>query len=181
MIKSLKNFIFEPLGILLIIAIFVVPTLAIINLSAETKFFPTAQTVLGTTDQKEIKSDISLVGGIHNYIKNEKMEIDPQGFHIYHATIGSREGGNYSKPIIELSNNSENIQTYYFSGAMTIDKNSKVGLTFNDANYIIQDSGELYRTSISLNPSESVTMFLSINNPNDILFSDEIEIMFAQQ
>jgi len=176
--------ILEPIGLLLIFAIFLVPTLAIINLSAETKYYPVAQelnNVKGVADIQKIPSDITLVGGIHHYITDEKMEIDQLDYNIYHATIQSRDAGNYSKPIIVLTNNTQSEITYNFSGEMATDKVTKIGLTFNSANHVLQDDGKAFPTALTLQPGEGIEIYLSINNKTSVLFADEVSIRIIAQ
>jgi len=177
------EWILEPLGVALTIAIFSISTLAVVNLSAETKYFPVSQEVMGVADEEAVveTSDsalqITLVGGVHQFISAETMTKDSENHFSYTASISKRDVGTYSKPFVRMANNTSDPIEIYFSGGLATDSSSKVGVIYNNSNYLIQSpDGNIFKSPIVLNAGESTELYLFVANTNDVLFSDNLSV-----
>lgn len=177
--------ILEPLGILATIVLFTIPTLAVINLSAETKYISATQEVMGTTDTDNSQKDslnIQLIGGIHQYISSETMEKDADETYTYHAKLAKRDAGSYSKPFITITNNTDSPINIYFTGRLSTDSKSKVGIIYNESNYLIQNTdGEIFKSPISIPSGDAAILYVSVSNDSDVLFFDDLTIRIFSQ
>ena len=74
--QNLLPQIFEPLAIVALLALFIIPTLTVINLSPITQELKESN-VLGVTDSTQ-NIVVRKVGGIHDIFQNETLEKQDQ-------------------------------------------------------------------------------------------------------
>jgi hypothetical protein len=168
---------FDPLGLFLLIAFFILPTLAVINLSPQTK---SLNNVLGTQSKKEVST--VLIGGVHEYIVNEKLAFKSQDFATYTSKLLKREAGEYSKPILQLQNTFSQDAVFEVSGGTQNPTGATISILLNGIEYVLQDSSGTNNTiSITLPKNSKNDMYLRFNTQAEIQFSEDIEINLVQK
>lgn len=168
---------FDPLGLFLLIAFFVLPTLAVINLSPQTK---SLNSVLGAQSKKEVS--IVLIGGVHEYIINEKLSTKSQDFATYTSRLLKRKAGEYSKPILQLQNTFSQDAVFEISGGTQNPTGATISIYMNNQEYILQDSSGTNNTiSITLPKNSKNDMYLRFNTQTEIQFGEDIEINLVQK
>ncbi len=175
---SKVDFILGPLGIVVILAIFILPVLVAVNLTAKTR---SLYQVLGTQDSKTVILD--LVGGQHRVISEEEFEDNK-----YRAVLKSREAGQYSKPILEIENNSNSEASVEFYGRINDSSPLTLGLISEEdvdgknkdaVKYILADeSGSEYVNEINLARGEKRVLYLDLKSGFDVSYSQEVVINF---
>ena len=113
--KNLLPQLLEPLAIVVLLALFIIPTLTVINLSPITQDNKQMDVLGVTSDDTGLQ--IKAVGGIHNIFKNENLEQRPFGEYKYTNTVSKRKGKEvYSKPILEIKNETSVERSVLFDG-----------------------------------------------------------------
>ncbi len=172
------NFILGPIGMLAILAIFVVPMLVAINLTAKTR---NLYQVLGTQDNRTVVLD--LVGGKHRIITEEEFDDNK-----YKTVLKAREAGQYSKPILEIENNSSGEAIIEFYGRVNdsspitlglisereVDSKSEEVVKF----ILADDNGSEYANEIKLARGEKRILYLDFKSDFDVSYSQEVVINF---
>jgi hypothetical protein len=180
--SKFKNFIgnvFEPVALVLLVLLFIIPTLTILNLSPITKAAPTSN-VLGVNTSATVL--VTLVGGEHKVITNEQLTKSSDSSYSYTSTLGIRGIGTYSKPILQIQNNTESSQKITFYGGISELTSSTIYLVVNNQKYQIRDeNGQTYTQEITVNPSKSIEIGLSIVNSDPINFTENFNLNIAVQ
>lgn len=166
----------DPLGLFLLIAVFILPALAVLNLSPKAK---QTYNVLGAKSDKEIS--VIMVGGLHDYVRNERIEFPSSGSFKYSAKLLKHDIGEYSKPILQLSNTYERDQTVSVVGGTSNPTGSPIYLLFRDKAYLIQDEAGIQNVvSIRIPKQSRESMYLQFNTLTPVLFDEEFEITVTQ-
>ena len=180
-IKRIKNRfsgLFDPLGIVALVALFLLPALAIINLS------PIAtseqRNVLGVGDGEGVSA--VLVGGVHDIIKEEIITFPNDQQIAYQAKLIARDAGTYSKPVLQLVNYDGAESTVRISGSTELGANTEVSVIVNDQRYIIESrSGEQFIQEIALPASSKSDLYLNLDSDNNVRFNDMITLRIVAQ
>ena len=98
--QNLLPQIFEPLAIAALLALFIIPTLTVINLSPITQELKRPD-VLGVTDSTQ-NIVIEKVGGRHNIFQNEVLEKQDDTEYIYSTDIMKRWEKAYLNQLLPL-------------------------------------------------------------------------------
>lgn len=118
---------FEPLMVLALVILIVGPLLIVVNLSPQPSTPPLSEDdVLGVTDEKI--PTIKLVGGTHTYINDERLAKDNNLVYEYFFTLLAREKGIYNKPVLQVSNPTDDQITIRMN--MTRNEPSKTQVSF---------------------------------------------------
>lgn len=170
---------FEPLMVLTLLAVFTLPVISVLNISPRTKADPTPK----QTDVLGIKAgftgfEISKIGGQHNIIVSESLLSTSNTRFVYKANIQKRDRGNYSKPILKISNSgNEPLQLTFLLKPTT--SNSEIGILYGDTNYVLKDKdGNIYHHT-STPPVGEQFIYLSVKAGSDVNFSEQVEISIA--
>jgi hypothetical protein len=127
--------------------------------------------VLGVTTQDELI--IRLIGGQHEVFSGESLVKIDETEYSYSARIGKRGADSYSKPILEIQNNTEEKKVLTFWGQTLTNTKSKIYLQEKETPYLIQDNtGETYEQKITVLPTEKIVIFLALENLSGVQFSE---------
>src|SRR5690606_28281038 len=96
------------------------------------------QNVLGVGDGKGIST--VLVGGVHDIMKQELLTFPNETQTEYRTQIIKRDKGTYSKPILQIVNDSSESNDVLVSGLLGQNENTTVSIIVNDQRYILQNS-----------------------------------------
>ena len=172
--KKVVGQILEPFALGLLALLFIIPTLTVFNLSPITKTFEKLD-VLGVSSNEDVS--FTLVEGKHDIIRSESLVKNEDGDYIYSTTLNKRASDSYSKPIIELKNNTQEQQTIVLYGQTKTPTRSNISVIINDHPYKLQDeSNNTYPQEITMDPGKSTIMFLAIENLSGVQFSEEFEM-----
>lgn len=179
--KSLLPQIIEPLAIIALLALFIVPTLTVINLSPITQEFKKSN-VLGVTN-KDSQIVVEKIGGIHNIFSTERLEKQPDSGYLYITEIGRRKAGKiYSKPILTLENKSTKEEKFSFYGYTDSTAESVISIKINNETYVLKDNSNTpYTIEVTLKPLEKKTMYLYVEGQKDILFLERLTIVLSSK
>lgn len=168
--KMVFSQILEPFALGLLALFFILPVVTVMNLTPITKQIKKID-VLGVTTQDELV--LRLVGGQHEIFSGESLNKIDETEYAYSARIGKRGADSYSKPILEIQNNTEEKKVLTFWGQTLSNTRSKIYLQEKETPYLLQDNtGETYDQKISVLPSEKVIIFLALENLSGIQFSE---------
>lgn len=166
--------IMEPFAIGLLALLFIIPTLTVVNLTPVTKKLEDLN-VLGATSQSSLS--FTLIEGTHDIFKAEKLAKLEDDTYIYNTELSKRSADNYSKPIIEIANNSTDIQKIQYYGQTKVPTNTNLYLIINEQSYRIQDEkGLTYPQDIEIYPGEKQVVFLSIESLSGVQFNEEFNM-----
>ena len=169
-LKKIFTQILEPFALGLLALFFILPIVTVMNLTPITKQIKNFD-ILGVTTQDELI--IRLVGGQHEIFSGENLNKIDEAEYSYSARIGKRGADSYSKPILEIQNNTEGKKTLSFWGQTLSNTRSKIYLQKKETPYLLQDNtGETYEQEISVLPSEKVIIYLGLENLSGIQFSE---------
>ncbi|MGI6484084.1 MAG: hypothetical protein ACOX0R_00460 [Candidatus Dojkabacteria bacterium] len=169
--QNLLPQIFEPLAIVALLGLFIIPTLTVINLSPITQELKRPD-VLGVTDSTQ-NIVIEKVGGRHNIFQNEVLEKQSETEYMYSTDIVKRDGKKiYSKPIINIKNIGTTTSTVSFYGYTDGVTKSSLSLKIDKDSYNLTDTSK-----IQLKPGERKTIYLSTESQSDILFNEKLSIV----
>lgn len=173
--KDFLGHVLEPFALGVLALLFIIPTITVMNLSPITKKLKELN-VLGATTQSTVSVD--LVGGTHDIFTSENLTKTSDNVYEYTTTLNKGNADRYSKPILQIQNNTESVQKVSFYGGTQDAIKSKIGMTVGDTQtYTLQDtSGQTYQQEISLDPSEKVTIFLFIEGFNNTQFSEDFSM-----
>lgn len=174
-VKNLLGKILEPIALGLLALLFIIPTLAVINLEPITRDIKEFTNVLGVTTNSKVIVD--LVGGTHEVLSVEKISKDGDSGYIYNAMITQRDSDFYSKPILQISNNTDEEKILTFLGTTLNPTQSNIGLIINDQVYTLQHStGQSESVEILLKPQAKYNIYLTVESLVGIQFSEEFEM-----
>lgn len=169
--QNLLPQIFEPLAIVALLALFIIPTLTVINLSPITQELKRPD-VLGVTDSTQ-NIVIEKVGGKHNIFQNEVLEKQDDTEYIYSTDIMKRDGKKaYSKPIITIKNTGTTKSTLSFYGYTDSTTKSSHTLKIDKDSYNLTDTSK-----IQLKPGEEKVIYLYTESQSSILFNEKLNII----
>ncbi|MCK9368776.1 hypothetical protein M0R04_02245 [Candidatus Dojkabacteria bacterium] len=167
----------DPFGIFLLIALFLLPALAITNLSPHASI---TKNVLGVESKPGI--GVVLVGGTHSFITNENISFPTDGKTVYQAEMIKRDTGIYSKPILQINNKSDKQDTIIVNGGTTNPTGSPIYLVYRNQTYLIQDtSGNRIFQDIKIEGSEKDIMYLKFDTKMKTNANEEIEIEIVRK
>ncbi len=180
-IKRFKNKVevfLEPFGLVALALLFVLPTLAVLNMSPVAKNQKVIN-VLGAEDGKGVST--VLVGGVHEIVKQEFLSFPTELQTKYNAQLIKRPAGVYSKPILQLVNQSSEYSEVAVNATTEFSKGVEVALIVDDKKYIIQNvSGEPLMQRIVLEPAKESIVYLQLTSDSDVKFNDNIEIVLVE-
>lgn len=178
--KRLSPFL-DPLAVVALIMVVVLPTLAVLNLSPLAKKSVNSNAnVLGESDGNPI--GVVLVGGIHDYITNESLEFPSEKSYTYTASISSHNQGQYSKPVFQIVNNNSSEKTLELLTTIEIPSQTQVSIVMNDKEYVlVSTKGEPYTVTIPLEEASENLAYLRIISQNSVLFSNRIELQITER
>lgn len=163
----------EPLGILALALMFVLPGLVVLNLTPKTT--AKDKPVLGAEDKVGIGA--VLVGGVHDIVKEERFSFPTETQYSYEATLIKRSAGLYSKPILQLVNYNSESASVSVSGSTQLPTGSEVAVIVNDQRYLIQDLNGVPSTQEIVLPGSSENiMYLQLDTKEDVGFNDQISL-----
>ncbi len=169
--QNLLPKLFEPLAIAVLLALFIIPTLTVINLSPITRELKKSN-VLGVTNSIQ-NIVVTKVGGIHDIFQNEELEKQDDTEYIYSTDIMKREGKKaYSKPIMTIKNTGTTEATLSFYGYTDSTTKSSHTLKIDKDSYNLTDTSK-----IQLKPGEEKVIYLYTESQSSILFNEELNIV----
>jgi len=172
--KKIIAQILEPFALGLLALLFIIPTLTVFNLSPITKTLEKLN-VLGVTSNEDVT--FTLVEGKHEIIRSEYLVKNEDGDYTYSTTLSKRASDSYSKPVIELKNNTQKQQTILLYGQTKSPTKSNISIIINNHPYKLQDeTNNTYPQEITVDPEKSAIMFLSIENLSGVQFSEDFEM-----
>lgn len=178
--KEIFGKVVEPIALGLLALLFIIPSIAVINLEPITKNIKQFTDVLGVTSSSEIIVD--LIGGTHEILSAEKVYKNDSGEYIYEAKLTKRESDFYSKPILRLENRTEEDREVTFLGTTLSPTRSDIGLLINDQTYKLQrHSGESESVTILLKAQSKYDVYLTVESVVGIQFSEDFEIKITVQ
>ncbi|HCC67802.1 TPA: hypothetical protein DEP90_01140 [Patescibacteria group bacterium] len=173
--KAFFGKVLEPIALGLLALLFIIPSITVINLEPITKNIKKITDILGVTTSSEVIVD--LVGGTHEILSIEKIYKDGDDGYIYNALLTKRESDFYSKPILQLRNNSEKDKILTFLGTTLSPTRSEIGLIINDQAYRLQRAtGESESIEILLKPKSKYDVYLTVESVVGVQFSEEFEM-----
>lgn len=172
----------DPIGILALIAIFILPILAVINISPETKTpTPNRSNVLGAQVQGDL--EVKLMEGTHSVITSESLKdayVAPLRY-TYSAVLLSREAGSYSKPLVEITNPTDENVSFRFNILEQPQGKTEVGIYLEDKNFIILDAAkEKYAREFTIPANSDQTYYLYLTDTNTVNFNQEVSIQISE-
>ncbi|MGI5897986.1 MAG: hypothetical protein ACOX6Q_02395 [Candidatus Dojkabacteria bacterium] len=174
-IKDIGAKILEPVIIVALVLVFVIPILSVINISPITRQLKKLD-VLGVTTQSSYVID--LVEGKHRVFTSEKLrELENKDTFEYTTNIGKRSGDRYSKPILKIRNKGAESKTFIFDGSTAVNTKSNILLNIENKSYKLQgDNGITHTQEIVVKPNSEITIFLVVESLNSIQFSEEFKM-----
>lgn len=173
--KEVVNKILEPIALGLLALLFIIPTITVVNLEPITKNIKDFTDVLGVTTSSEVIIDI--VGGTHEVVRSERIQKINDQEYKYEATLTKRDADFYSKPILQIRNNSEVEKTLTFFGTTINPTRSDIGLIVHDQYYRLQKSrGESQEVNILIRPGGMFDVYLTIESVIGVQFSEDFEM-----
>lgn len=171
--KNLLPQLLEPLAIVVLLALFIIPTLTVINLSPITQDNKQMDVLGVTSDDTGLQ--IKAVGGIHNIFKNENLEQRPFGEYKYTNTVSKRKGKEvYSKPILEIKNETSVERSVLLYGYINNSRNTHLAINVGKDKYVLNDSNnQAYTREISIKPGERKVLYLETKNEEKVFFDQE--------
>lgn len=170
--KNLLPQVFEPLAIVAVLGLFIIPTLTVLNLSPITRENK-QRDVLGATSSPN-SVVIEMLNKESEIFSNETLRKDGEGAYVYTATTESREGGKeYSKQAFKITNRSHSQQRLIVDGYTDSTSSSNFSLKIDGVWYVLRDdSKEMYKREIVLEPNATKTVYISTYNENNVLFKE---------
>jgi len=172
--KKVLTLVIEPLALGVLALLFIIPTITVMNLSPITKKLQELN-VLGANTQSSVS--VTIVGGKHEVFSEENLNKDTDTTYNYSTKLNKRAADSYSKPILEIKNNTDTAQKVSFYGQTLNQTQSNIRIIADENAYIIQDDrGQTFPQEITVNPSSKIIIFLSIENLTGIQFSEEFDM-----
>ncbi len=172
--KRILTLVVEPLAFGVLALLFIIPTITVMNLSPITKKLQDLN-ILGVNTQNSLS--VNLVGGNHDVFTEESLNKASENTYDYSTKLNKRAADSYSKPIIEIKNNTTETQEVSFYGQTLNQTQSNIRLIIDDQTYKIQDDkGQTYLQNITVAPSSKIVIFLAVENLTGIQFSEEFDM-----
>jgi len=172
--KKVLSLVVEPIALGVLALLFIIPTVTVMNLSPITKKLQELN-VLGANTQSTIS--ITLVGGKHEVFTEENLNKDSDTTYSYSTKLNKRAADSYSKPAVEIKNNTDKAQKVSFYGQTLNQTQSNIRIIADEKSYKIQDDkGQTFMQEITVAPTSKVVVFLSIENLTGIQFSEEFDM-----
>lgn len=166
----------DPLALFLLIAVFIIPAMAVVNLSPKSK---PESNVLGARSDQGIT--IVMVGGIHDFLKDERIEVPTDGMYVYKAEMIKHGVGKYSKPILQIVNSTNNELKIMVEGGTLNPIDSPLYLMYNDNKYSLEEeNGNKNSLAINVPKQSKKILFLTFDTQTPLLFNEEVEITISQ-
>lgn len=170
---------FDPFIIVGILLMLILPTLAVLNLSPNYTNNRLKTDVLGVDSDGKVSA--VLIGGTHNIITNEGIDFPSENRFKYSSTITNRDKGIYSKPILQLINNSSEEKTLSVSFFSNMNMYSDVSIKYeNNMISLVNSNGAISNPHLVIPSNKTYTVYLEIVNDSKILFPQDIEIQIQQ-
>ncbi len=174
-LKEFTSKILEPIALGLLALLFIIPSITVINLEPITKNLKEFTDVLGVTTANQVIID--LVGGTHEIVSTERIYKDGENGYTYEAMLTKRESDFYSKPILQIRNNTQEDKVLSFLGTTLNPTRSDIGLIVNSQEYKLQSSQGISETvEILLKPQSTYDVFLTVESVVGIQFSEEFDM-----
>lgn len=166
----------EPFAILLLLMLYLIPVVAVINLSPRVRqSYEEGKSVLGIRDAGTLS--LTSINGIHSVITNEDFYQQLPHRYVYSAKLSVRDAGKYSKPILRISNATSSPQTIEFVASKESSSASEIGIIFDDVNYILlESSGNVVFRSLEVAPNSEITIYLTVSNASRANFSEYVAL-----
>jgi hypothetical protein len=174
--KKVLSLVVEPIALGVLALLFIIPTITVMNLSPITKKLQELN-VLGVNTQSAVS--VTLVGGKHDVITEENLNKITDTSYEYSTKLAGNGTSSYSKPIIEIKNNTDKVQKVSFYGQTLNSIKSNIYLKLDDDNTnkkLQDDKGQTYTQEITINPSSKVVVFLSVESLANVNFSEEFNM-----
>lgn len=176
-IQSKFGKLLDPLGLFILLSLFILPALTIVNLSPKAG---RSVTVLGTESKPGV--GVVLVGGVHDYIKDERISFPQDDIYTYNAQIIKHGTGRYSKPILQLTNFSDKDETLILSGNTQTPTGSEIFLAIDEREYMIQNmSGDMITEQAKIKGSTKPIVYLVIKTSTPLQFNEDIEVNIVKK
>lgn len=173
-IKNVLTQILEPFALGLLALFFILPIITVMNLTPITRQLQRLD-VLGVTTKDDLI--VRLIGGQHDIFTSENLNRIEDYEYSYSVRIGKRGADSYSKPILEIENNTEEEMIASFRGQTETNTNSDIYLIVDEENYILQEyTGDTRIQEIPIIPGDRVIVFLGLENLSGVQFSEIFEI-----
>lgn len=174
----------EPFMILALVMLFILPILSVKNLTPHTGKAPELNAenlnVLGVEVGNGQPFEIYEVGGMHNYIQNEKLTKLDSGSYQFSTKILLRKAGLYNKPILQVSNPTQDDVTLELSLKDFENSSTQIGLLVDKTNFVLHDSnGLIYSHQITIKSGQNVTLYLDVRNEVAVNFNEEITLLLS--
>jgi hypothetical protein len=171
----------DPLAIVAMILVVLLPTVAVLNLSPLSKDgVQTNKRVLGEMDGKPI--GFALVGGIHEYIKEEIIDFPTDTSYKYTATISPHQKGRYSKPAFQITNDNSVEKTLEITGSVTIPSQTQISIILDNHEYVVVSSkGEPFTLTVPVKAGSEDIAYIKIVSQNSVLFSNAVELEITEK
>lgn len=180
--RELKRFqikygsIFEPLAIVFLLGLYIIPILAVINLTPRVRQSLTeGKSVLGVQETTAVQ--VTPITGVHSVITNEEFDRPLDNRYIYSARLIERDAGKYSKPIIKLKNSTQVEQTVEFISSRSNSSTTELGVIYDEVAYtLVESDGEIFSRRTNLAPNEEKTVYIRIVNSSRMNFSERVVV-----
>ncbi len=178
-IKNLLGKVLEPLTLVLLLLFIILPVLTVLNLTPITRELKL--NVLGAKIDPSGYS-LKLIQGKHDIFTSEKLdELENNAFE-YFVNIGKRGKDTYSKPILKIKNESKNTKTFVLEGHTGVNTKSNISIIIEEKSYLLQDNeGQVRKQEIVISPSDEKILFLSVQNENNVQFSEEFRLNITEK
>jgi len=174
--KNLLPQIFEPLAIVVILGLFLIPVLTVLNLSPITRENKQANVLGATSSPNSITIDMlnkeSEIFGV------ESLRKQRDGEYVYTTEVLPREGGKeYSRQVFKITNKSNTKQRLIVDGYTDNTGFSNFSLKIDSVWYVLRDnSKEIYQREIVIEPNATKTLYLSTYSDNNTFFAELLTI-----
>jgi len=170
--KNLLPQVFEPLAIVVILGLFLIPTLTVINLSPITQENK-HDNVLGATSSPH-SIGIEMLNENDEIFVSDTLRKKRDGEYVYSAEVGPRKGEKeYSKPAFRITNRSSSKQKLVVDGYADSTSPSNFSLKIDGIWYVLRDgSRKMYEREIVLESNATKTVYISTYSDSNILFKE---------
>lgn len=170
--KSLLPQVFEPLAIVALLALFLVPTLTVINLSPITREKKQLNVLGAESSPNSIV--IEAINDDDPMFSSTRLSQRNDGTWIYTTDIAPREGEKiYSKKAFRITNNSNTQQRLVVSGYTDSTSFTNFSLKIDDFWYVLRDnSKEMYEREVVLEPGVTKSVYISTYSDYNVLFKE---------
>ena len=176
-VKKFVNLVLEPVAFGLLALLFIIPSITVINLEPITKVLKDLD-VLGVSNKSEIS--INIIGGTHQIFNREKIEA-VDGVYTYTTVLTRREADRYSKPILEIINNTQEEAILEIYGNTALPTGSDITMIINDQVYRLQGSnGEITSQKIAFVPNQKYVIFLAVESFSNVQFEEDFELKIKE-